>query len=164
MSGLEALGAAAAIAQFLEYGFKLTKKAIEVYQHDATQATKEMEASVEEFRIQNELLLARYQGARQQSEAERRIQDTAHKCDQIASDLLRDLQSLKAQEQKSILKALRIAYNDDWRSKEKFKLQRHERRLEVVRRQLNEQILRLLRFVLAHLGRRLFQTDVCATS
>ena len=104
MSGLEILGAVAAVAQLVDYGVALSARAVQVYRN-AQGTTAELQIMREmtlKFNDMNQSSIAGHQrGYLGGSPAERAYAETAHQSSEAASELLQVLDDLRVQGEKS---------------------------------------------------------------
>lgn len=147
MSGLEILGAVAAAAQLVDYGVSLSVKAAQVYRNaqgttDELQAVNEMTLKFREM-TQSSLTVHR-QAQFENSPAENAYADIARQSNEAALELLRVLSEIRVQGEKSKSKSLRIAWKADWK---KTTIEKLQRRLELLREQLNDHLMRMMRSV-----------------
>ena len=144
-AGLEALGAAAAIAQFIEYGIGMITKIVEVHRssNGTTDDLQHMNTMVSRFRDMNSRMLSEHcQQVAALSTAESDFSSVARQCGDVASELLQILDKLQVKGAKSIRKSVWIAWRADRTNPTIRSLQR---RLQSLRQELNEQLLRVIR-------------------
>lgn len=146
MSVFDALGAVAAIAQFIEIGIKLTNKTIEIYngQHQFSELlslTQNFERENQEF-MRNLRLQSTESGS-----AEELLLQTAKRCQQSANELIQLINQISMKQgEKQKRKAFRSAIKTKWREKDVL-TKREE--LEQHRFHLHGQLIMIMRFVLS---------------
>ena len=156
---LAAIGLAANIAQFIEYGLSLFSQGREIYTstRGATEDYLEIETVVRDLRnLSDNITAAAYQDdsrQKQPSEDEKAIRALADSSKGVANRLLVSIQALKIQDDDDHRKltSLRLAFRSMWKRKEVEEL---ERRLQRIQEELRTRMLSALECVIPDLYTR----------
>ena len=147
MSPFDALGAAAAILQFIDFGLRLGNKAIDVYssKNGTSKDLEELGKTNEEFQARNDALISRCQSVvASGGQAEEALLRIAQECKQAAQDLAELIDKLRIKGEKTAWKSFVVAVKSE-RKREEVKLKQQE--LQRWRAECHEQLLKMLRSV-----------------
>lgn len=142
-----ALSLASSIFQFAELGYKVTNRALEIWNNEGeTRDIKLYDSTVQDFNGLVRRLddpLPQYQ----QTDAEKRIAELAKKCKEDVDDLRKLLQGLKPEksEKPTAVKSLLFSMKIQWREKEISEL---HKRFEGYRAAISFNLLDLLKYEL----------------
>ena len=146
MDPLSALSLAAAVAQFVDYGFKILGNAREIHGSlsGATQENQGLEkATLEMQRLTDKLVSSQLVGL---TDDDKMLEGLVTECRSLSSQLLNLLSMIKARDPKSKTQIFSAALRSKRYEKEKFRLQR---RLGECQLRLDRLLGSLSRFVLA---------------
>lgn len=123
MDPFAALGAAAAIAQFIEQGIKLVNGAREIHKSafGSTAENKRLGTVIQELKIMSERLVSK-RAPDEQSEAEQSLSDVALECQILSEKILELLEKTKAKDPNSLRQSAVAALKSAWNDSEKKEL------------------------------------------
>jgi hypothetical protein len=144
MEPLSALSLAAAIAQFVDFGLKITGNAREIYGSlsGATEENQHLEAATRMTRHLTEKLVPSSLG--HLTEEETMLNDLVTECRSLSAELLNLLNKIKPKDPKSKRQATVSSFKSRFYDKDKVRLQR---RLDECQVQLDRLLSALSRFV-----------------
>ncbi|GIZ49069.1 hypothetical protein CKM354_001210900 [Cercospora kikuchii] len=143
-SGLEVLGAAAAVAQFTQLGIELSKNAIQVYGsiHGTNERTQSLYDATRKFRDQHAVVSRHSQSlAHSSDKMEQVIVKTMEQIQATAVDLLKLIDGLRAKDPKRLDKVFTAVVKTKYHESDIEKLRT---KLDDLRRQLAEQSVQLI--------------------
>jgi hypothetical protein len=140
---LSAIGLASAIVQFIDFGFKLVSEGIDLYENGALTENEELELITSDLESLANNLGTSSSQLQTNSPDEKALQELAFRCNDLATELLTILDTLKPQRQGSTklrhgLESVRVAVRN---ARKKGKIQTIESRLEKLQKQLNSRMI-----------------------
>lgn len=144
MSAFDALGAAAAILQFVDFGLRLGNKAIDVYnsKNGTSRDLQELGKTNEEFQARNDALIRQCRsGTSSGGQAEEALLRIAEKCKQAAQGLADLIEKIRIKGEKTAWKSFVVAVKSE-RKREEVRLKQQE--LQRWRAECHEQLLKMI--------------------
>ena len=150
MDPFAALGAAAAIAQFIEQGIKLVNGAREIHKSavGTTAENKRLGTVIQELKVMSERLVSK-RALDEQSEAERSLSDVALECQILSERILQLLEKTKAKDPNSLRQSAVAALKSAWNESEKKEL---VEQVETCRNMMHTQLTVILGLAASSLG------------
>jgi hypothetical protein len=150
MDPFAALGAAAAIAQFIEQGIKLVNGAREIHKSafGATAENKRLGTVIQELKVMSERLVSK-RALDEQSEAEKSLSEVALECQILSEKILQLLEKTKAKDRNSLRQSAVAALKSAWNESEKKEL---VDQVETCRNMMHTQLTVILGLAASSLG------------
>jgi hypothetical protein len=123
MDPFAALGAAAAIAQFIQQSISLVKGARQIYQSafGETNENEQLGSVIRELKNLSECMVSK-KPRHEQSDAEKSLGNVASECQILSEKILGLLEKMKVKDPKSIRQSAVAALKSAWNDKEKKEL------------------------------------------